>query len=350
MNHFKKSQPPLSSELLGSTYQSFGEGQLSRDFKLRMVRRHGSETLSFASAVQSGLCHFANENGYLAFQKKYGHTFVLGDPVVASGETGQIIDAFLSQQKNVTFCQVSEDVAKELNERKYWVNELGFDSRLDLASYDFSGKEKERFRYASNWLHRRGFEVRELDMTPEVTDRVKLLSDSWMKTRSVKRETAFLNRPLEFADVPDVRRFFLLDADGQIQAFVFFDPMFENDEVVGYVTTFKRRHPDAPSLAEQGICKAAIEQFKLEGMSRVRLGLSPFAEIADDRFRYNWLLRFAFRYYFNAGWVNRFCFNLRGHAEFKKRFRGVREKTYFASPSWVNDLRLFALIRLCKIL
>lgn len=347
MNHFKKSQYSLP---IGTEFRSFGSDQLSRDFKLRIVRRHGSETLSFASAIQSGLCHFANQNGFLAYQTKYGHTFVLGDPVVAEEDMGLIIDEFLSQHQNVTFCQVSEGVAAKLDERKYWVNELGFDSRIDLEGYDFAGKEKERFRYASNWLGRRGFEVRELEMTAEVIDDVKKLSDRWIETRKVRKETAFLNRPLEFSNVPDGRRFFLLDADGEIQAFVFFDPMYENDEVIGYVTTFKRRDPDAPSQAEQGICKAAIEQFKEEGKSVVRLGLSPFAGVSDDRFRHNWLLKRVFRYYFSAGWVNRFFFNLRGHAEFKDRFRGVREKTYFASPGWVNDVRLFALIRLCKIL
>jgi len=347
MNHFKKAQPTLPN---GAEFRSFGEDQLPLEFKLRLVRQYGSETLSFASAIQTGLCHFANEAGYLAYQKKYGHTFVLGDPVVAPENTSSIIDEFLSHHKNVTFCQVSECVAATLNERKYWVNELGFDSRLDLDNYDFSGKEKERFRYASNWLGRRGFEIREMELTQEVMNEVRSLSQSWMNTRSVKKETSFLNRPLEFAFQPDVRRFFLLDASGKIQAFVFFDPMYENDEVIGYVTTFKRRHPDAPSAAELGICKHAIEQFKQERKSVVRLGLSPLAEVSDDRFRHNWLLKRVFRYYYNAGWVNRFVFNLRGHAEFKNRFRGEREMTYFASPSWVNDVRLFALIRLCKIL
>ncbi|QEG24049.1 phosphatidylglycerol lysyltransferase domain-containing protein [Mariniblastus fucicola] len=347
MNHFKKSE---SSAPSGTKYLAFAEDQLPLEFRLQIVRRYGSETLSFASAIQSGLCHFANQSGYLAFQKKYGHTFVLGDPVVAPHEMDSIIDEFLKQHRNVTFCQISESVAGKLNRRKYWVNELGFDSRLDLDSYDFAGKEKERFRYASNWLNRRGFEIRELELTDDVQGEIRDLNEQWIGTRTVRKETAFLNRPMEFINQPDVRRFFLVDAAGKIQAFVFFDPMYLNDQVIGYVTTFKRRHPDAPSVAEQGICKEAIETFKREGKAVVRLGLSPFAGISDDRFRYNWLLKYVLRYYYRAGWVNRYFFNLRGHAEFKKRFRGENEKAYFASPGWVNDVRLFALIRLCKIL
>jgi phosphatidylglycerol lysyltransferase len=347
MNHFDsaKSKIPRSGK-----YRSFSVDELPLYFRLQTLRLYGKNTLSYATAVQSGLCHFANRDGYLAYQKKYGHTFVLGDPVASNDSLREIIDAFLDQHRNVTFCQIGEDVASILNERKYWVNELGVDSRLDLANYDFSGKEKERFRYAANWLARRNFEVCELELTQKVVSQVRELTESWMKTRTIRKETAFLNRPLEQGFDPDGRRFFLRDPNGMIQAFVFFDPIYENDEVIGHVTTFKRRHPDAPSVAEQGICKLAIEQFKREGKQTVRLGLSPFAEVADDRFRYNWLLKKVFRYYFNAGWVNRYFFNLQGHAEFKRRFRGESEKTYFASPSWINDVRLFAMMRLCKLI
>jgi phosphatidylglycerol lysyltransferase len=334
----------------GPEYKSWAEDELPLDFKLQMVRRHGSETLSYAAAVQTGLCHFANRFGFLAYQRKYGHTFVLGNPVVAPNQTSTIIDEFLKQHRNVTFCQVDDRVASILNERKYWVNELGYDSRIDLEDYNFAGKEKERFRYASNWLRRRKYEIRELDFDAEVIREVKQISDSWMKTRNVSKETAFMNRPLEFTDQPDVRRFFLLDAEQKIQAFVFFDPIFSNGDVIGYVTAFKRRLQKAPSLAEQGICKFAIDQFKSEEKRLLRLGLSPFADLADQRFRHNWLLQKAFRYYFNARWVNRHFFNLQGHAEFKNRFRGVKEKTYFASPSWINDVRLFAMMRLCKLI
>ena len=347
MIHLKNStvSPPT-----GHQFRSYNENELSSQFKLDAVRRFGSETLSYATAIQPGLRHFANRDGYLAYQKKYGHTFVLGDPVFDLATNDRIIDEFLKQHKNVSFCQVGGEVAAKLNERNYWVNELGVDLRLDLEQYDFSGKEKERFRYAANWLKKRDFEIREFEFTPEVIDKTIRLSEQWMKTKTVKKETAFLNRALEFENQPDVRRFYLVDPSGQFRAFVFFDPLYRDNQVVGYVTAFKRRHPEAPSQAEQGICKVAIEQFKCEGKSLLRLGLSPFAEISDDRFRYNWLLKRVFRYYFNAGWVNRFFYNLQGHAEFKNRFRGVCEKTYFASPSWFNDVRLFALIRLCKIL
>lgn len=344
----------------GPEYTSWAEDELPLDFKLQLVRRYGSETLSYASAVQTGLCHFGNRFGFLAYQKKYGHTFVLGNPIVAPNQTSTIIDEFLKQHRNVTFCQVDERVASILNMRRYWVNELGHDSRIDLASYDFAGKEKERFRYSANWLKRRGYEIRELDLNSDVISEVKRLSDCWMETRNVKKETSFMNRPLEFSDQPDVRRFFLLDSEQKIQAFVFFDPICSDGEVIGYVTAFKRRHPEAPSVSELGICKFAIDTFKAEKKSIVRLGLSPFADISDQRssvqrsscqrFRSNWLLRKAFRYYFSARWVNRHFFNLQGHAEFKNRFRGVKEKTYFASPSWINDVRLFAMMRLCKLI
>ncbi len=335
---------------IGSEFVTYSEGQLPANFKLDKARAFGSHSLSYSAAVQGDLKHFANQDGYLAFQKKLGHVFVLGDPVIAPRKTAAIVDAFLTRHANVTFCQVSELTADLLNQRKYWINELGIDTLLPLDSFDFFGKSKERFRYAENWLKRRDFRVVELQYDAAILREVQALCETWRRSRILKKETAFLNRPLVYSDEPEVRRFFLLDNNDKIQAFVFFDPLYRDGQVAGYVTTFKRRLPDAPSMAESGICKVAIEKFKSEGRRWVRLGLSPFAEISDNKFRYNWILKTAFKYYFRAGWTNRFMFNLRGHAEFKKRFRGTHEKMYFASPSWINDVRFFALMRLSKFI
>jgi phosphatidylglycerol lysyltransferase len=145
-----------------------------------------------------------------------------------------------------------------------------------------------------------------------------------------------------------VRRFFLHDAEGKKVAFVFFDPIMDKGETKGYVTSFKRRSDSAPSVAEVGITRFAIEAFRLEGLTHLYLGLSPLAEIENADCRKNWFLHHSFRYLFRSKLFNRYCYNLAGHAQFKRRFRGVSEKVYFASPKLVNDVRLIGLLRLCR--
>lgn len=159
----------------------------------------------------------------------------------------------------------------------------------------FSGKQKERFRYAHNWLARRDYRFQEMDFSIDTASQIRAVSDAWKGSRIIKSETAFLNQPFVEEDEPDTRRFFLFDRWNNIKALVFFDPLYWGGLVVGYVTTHKRRLPDAPSVSEQGICKVAIDRFKSEGKSIVHLGLSPLADISDSEFRYNWILKHVFR-------------------------------------------------------
>ena len=80
------------------------------------------------------------------------------------------------------------------------------------------------------------------------------------------------------------------------------------------------------------------------------LGLSPLAGIEDREFRANRLIHMSWSRGLNAWWVNRFFYNLAGHADFKRRFDGVEEQTYYASNCLFNDFRVIASLRLAGAL
>jgi phosphatidylglycerol lysyltransferase len=177
------------------------------------------------------------------------------------------------------------------------------------------------------------------------------LDAGWKKTRRVKSEVRFLNRPLSLDDEPDVRRFFLTDAQGRVMALLFFDPLYRDGQVIGYATAFKRRDASLTNgYAEPGIMKTAISKFQAEGRTILRLGLSPLAQIENKNYRHHWMLHRSFRYGFNSWWVNRYFYNLQGHAAFKQRFGGVEEQTYFATPSLCNDVRIAAMLRYSRLI
>ena len=114
-------------------------------------------------------------------------------------------------------------------------------------------------------------------------DHIEAVSLAWRATRRVKRkEVRFLNRPFVSADEPGTRRFYFLDAQQRMLAFVVFEPLYRDGRLIGYVACSKRRHPDAPVYAEQAILKHAIEVFQREGCQELRLGLSPLAWIANS--------------------------------------------------------------------
>ena len=110
-------------------------------------------------------------------------------------------------------------------------------------------------------------------------------------------------------------------------AFVLFDPLFRSGKVVGHSPSVKRRLPNAPFRAEEGIIRKAIEQFQQDELENVMVGLSPLAGIKDHEFCANPLIHFSWSRGLKSWWVNRYFYNLRGHAEFKKRFDGIEEQT-----------------------
>ncbi len=318
--------------------------------RLEALKRFGDFSLAYSTAVQPLLRHFGDETGYLAYRQRFGVTVVLGDPVVSRANLKPLIRRFIGAHHRPVFCQVSRATAQLLSEEGYFVNELGVDTTIPLGEYTFDGREKEWLRYATNWTERRGFRVIQSDFDQIDVDRVEEISEAWRKTRTVKRkEIRFMNRPIVLEPESDVRRYFLVDSQNQVQAFVFFDPLYRAHGIIGYVTSIKRRHPQAPRYAEQAIMKAAIEDMKNEGFEKLNLGLSPFAWINDNSFSHSKFLARMFRWAYRTRFVNRYSYNLQGHAYYKRRFRGVEEKVYFASPTRSNLRPLAAVIGLCGV-
>jgi phosphatidylglycerol lysyltransferase len=314
------------------------------------LRQHGDFTLAYNTATQEGLEYFWSGNSYIAYRSYKGHVFALGDPVAAREQLPLILQEFVQKFPKPTFVQIGSATASELVKLGYYVNEMGVDTVLDLPEYSFAGKAMERIRYASNWLKKHGYSIAESTYSEADAQEAMAVSDGWrsgMKCR--KSEMRFLNRPIRYEDELDVRKFFLRDASGRCVAFFYFDPMYRHGKVVGYATSIKRRLPEAPIYAEQGIMRAAVEKFKLEGIRQVNLGLSPLAWIENKTFRRNPFLHVSFRYAFRAWWVNRFFYNLEGHALYKRHFKGREEPFHYASPVLVNDLRIFHLMRLTGV-
>ena len=322
----------------------------SLETRLDLVRRHGSFTLAYSAAVQPGLDHFGDERGFIAYRKIAGTALVLSDPVAAAGEIPGLIDRFRAEHRDACFIQVSRPVARLLADRGYFVNEMGTETRLDLAGYAFDGKEKRNLRMATNRMRARGYATRECAMADLDRGEVERVSNGWRATRTIRnREVVFLNRPFTHDDGPDVRRFFTFDPEGRLVAFGFFDPVYENGDVVGYSTSFKRRLPEADLKAGQAITRIAIEQFQREGRKWLFLGLSPLADIEDREFRCNRLVSAWFRFGYRNALFNRFIYNLQGHAEHKREFRGVAFQTYYASDRVLALPRLFRLLWACRI-
>ena len=106
-------------------YHAYDMDQMPLEWRRSNLRKYGGETLSYSSTYQAGLRHFGNESGFLAFARKWGYTFVLGDPICRPSDNSELISQFLAKFRRAAFCQIGDDTAAELDRRGFWVNPDG---------------------------------------------------------------------------------------------------------------------------------------------------------------------------------------------------------------------------------
>ncbi len=332
-----------------SAHASRTTGTRSSEFARRfeLFSHYGNFTMGF-STLQPELKYFEAHGGYLAYDRALGVDFVLADPVAPRENHRKILADFIEGHPRSCFCQASRPVAEILSELGYFVNEMGADLELDLPNYDFSGSKKSKFRQAANKVEREGYTIEERTSAEVDPLAIERLCSSWRATKTVKREARFLTRPIVFEHEPDVRKFYLVSAAGEIVSFVTFDPICENGRVIGYSPSVKRRGPNAPTGAEEAVCKFAIERFREEGMKSVRLGLLPLYQVDKSEFCDSFYLRKVFQLLYRHG--DRWVYSFRGHADFKHRYRGESNKVYFGTYTrWRNVQSLIGLMLVCRI-
>jgi lysylphosphatidylglycerol synthetase-like protein (DUF2156 family) len=323
------------------------------DVRVALLREHGTFPQAFSATFQEGLSHFGDERGFIAYTKVGKTALALADPVAPRCAWSDLIARFLAEFPDAGFWQASRPMAEVLASLGFFVNEMGPDTRIDLADFVFTGRKKQNLRSALNLATKGNFTVRECRLSSIDVAQVAALSQAWRRTRTVRaREVAFLNRPFVMADEPDVRKFFLFDSDGDIVALGCFDPIYQGGAVVGYIAQQNRWSARAALFADYAIKCRAIETFRAEGKRWLYLGLSPFAYIEDKDFlpRKNWLVRRGFRWAYNSTLFNRFFYPLQGHEAHKRHFRGVPLQTYYCFNRLPSLPRLLKVLHACRII
>jgi lysylphosphatidylglycerol synthetase-like protein (DUF2156 family) len=322
--------------------------------RIALMREHGRGSYAFSAVYQSGLEHFGDERGFLAYKKVGRTALVLSDPVAPPENLPDLISRFVAQQRDVGFWFVSHGVAKVLAEQGFTINAMGYDTHIDLPTYSFSGRKKQTLREALNRMVKRGFVTREGSLTEVGIDKVKALHEAWRQTRTfTSEELVFLNRPLLVAEEPDVRRFFTFDKDGKLVAFAFFDPIYDGGKVIGYLSQHSQNLPEADRLVTLALKRVAIETFQKEGLKLLHLGLAPFADIMNDQeFRANRsrVTAFYFHFSFNNWLVNRYLISLKGIVAHRRLYDGIQQQTYYAFNRRPSLPRIVKLMRACKMI
>jgi len=334
----------MAMDVASEKESAHGGGTFTFSERIEFLKKFGRHSMAF-SALQPQMRYFDLEGvGYIAYRKKWGDVVCLGDPVCAPQDRARLLDAFLAKYKSPVFIQVTPSFAELVNERTgFYATQFGKETFIDLKTWKPSGKKKQVIRTAINHAEKEGVVVKESYGDMSYRD----LSDSWLKTRKCKgREIVFLIRPMEMDYKEGTRRFFAYQGDEMI-GFIFFDPVYENGEVVGYVPNISRASEKFPQGIFYMLMVKAFDAFREEGVPFVFLGLSPLALDYPPKTHESKILRWMLEM---TGKHANFLYNFKGIDFTKSRFRGDEEPTYVVHRNKMPAKAFISMFRICNVI
>ena len=308
------------------------------------LKKHGVHSQSF-STLQPGMQYFDLPGvGYIAYMRKWGGTFVLSDPVCAPENFPVILEQFHNRFPNASYIQVSKPVVDVLNLRfGLYGTQFGSESRIDLDTWSLSGKKKQILRTALNQAEKTNITVRERFSD----DHTREISEAWIRTRKCKsNEIRFLIRPMEMAYRENERHFYAYQ-DGKAVGFIYFDPIYRNNEIISYVPNISRANADFRQGIFYTLMAHAMDVFKAEGVPYVDLGLIPLSLANELEPQESRSLKRLLHLVYEKG---NFLYNFKGLEFTKSRFRGEGFKTYCCHRRAIPALEFLAMFKLTRLL
>ncbi|MGZ5183445.1 MAG: phosphatidylglycerol lysyltransferase domain-containing protein, partial [Ramlibacter sp.] len=177
---------------------------------------------------------------------------------------------------------------------------------------------------------------------------VKRISEAWIRTRRCKNnEIRFLIRPMLIDYREGTRYFYACDPAGEAVGFIFFDPIYKDGRLCGYVPNISRSSANFRQGLWYALMAHALAVFREEGVPCVDLGLVPLQVDAGIEPQESALLRRT------MGLIRErmdFLYNFKGLEFAKSRFQGRIEKTYCCHRSAMPALAMTAMFRLTRII
>jgi len=337
----------MMDTMLALTRPAAAQAELQADLARRIawLKQYGSHPMSF-STMQPDMAYFELPGaGYIAYAQHWGMQFALADPVCAPQMREQLIDRFLERFPRALFVQVSKAVVEHLYGRHgYYGTQFGSESTVVLADWNLRGARKQIIRTAVNGAAGCGIEIREGGFDHDA----RRISEAWIRTRRCKnKEIRFLIRPMIVDYREGTRYFYAYDRGGEAVGFIFFDPVWRDGRLAGYVPNISRSSANFRQGLWYALMAHALAVFKEEGVPCVDLGLVPLQMDAAIEPQESRVLRLAM-----AAIRERmdFLYNFKGLEFAKSRFQGRVEKTYCCHRNAMPALAMTAMFRLTRII
>lgn len=325
------------ADITASSSFSFSE-------RVNYLKKFGSHSQSF-STLQPGMQYFDIPGvGYIGYMKKWGSTFVLSDPVADKKDFELILCEFQKKFPNACHIQITKPVVDILhNKFGMYGTQFGSESKIDLTKWNLKGKKKQILRTAINQAEKNGITIKERFSD----DHTREISDAWIKTRKCKsNEIRFLIRPMKMDYKENERHFYAYQGDKAV-GFVYFDPIYRNNEIISYVPNISRANADFKQGIFYTLMTHAMEVFQEEGVPCLDLGLIPLMLAEETEPQESKIFKKVCKLVYEKA---NFLYNFKGLVFTKGRFRGDIEKTYCSHKGPLPLRQLTSMFKLTQVI
>ncbi|MDR1605481.1 MAG: bifunctional lysylphosphatidylglycerol flippase/synthetase MprF [Streptococcaceae bacterium] len=267
----------------------------------------------------------------IQFAIRQDKLLVMGTP---SGDMTCLSEALIAFLKEAdvlgyqpVFYEIDQKTTLLLHELGYNFIKQGEEGHVNLTTFSLSGNKNKTKRQAVNQVEKAGYRlemVSSTEMTPELWNRLREISDEWLDGR---REKGF---SLGYFDPAYLRKapIALVRSDEEIVAFANVMPTYTQT----FVSIDLMRHTQtAPKGVMDFLFIKLFEQFQAEGIAKFDLGMTPLANVGT--------YRSAFVSERIANLIYQFgdsLYNFEGLRNYKKKYVTSWEPRYTAYPHHAN--------------
>ena len=142
------------------------------------------------------------------------------------------------------------------------------------------------------------------------------------------------------------RHFYAYEGDKAV-GFVYFDPIYHNNEIISYVPNISRANAEFKQGIFYTLMTHAMEVFKEEGVPYLDLGLIPLMLADEIEPQESKIFRKLSDLIYEKG---NSLYNFKGLVFTKGRFRGDIEKTYCAHKGALPLRALISIFKLTRVI
>ncbi len=246
-----------------------------------VIEASGGGTLSWMQTWDRML-YARTSTGIVAYRRHAGVAIALADPIGPESGRAQSVSEFIAiaERAGLVPCFFSAQESTRAAAPPTWQSlVVADDTIVDLPGLEFTGKRWGQVRTAVNRAVREGVEFRMTHLSAEpwgVQAQLRGISEMWVGDQGLP-EMGFTLGTLDEAQDPQVRLALAVAANGDVDGFLSWLPVYGEGRIRGWTLDLMRRRDGAFGPVMEFLLGSSAMHFRDEGAEVMSLSGAPLA-------------------------------------------------------------------------